>query len=136
MKEKLKDLFSQAKAAREKSYAPYSSKSVGAALLCKNGRIYQGANIENASYGATLCAERAALTCALMNGDREFSAIAIEGGDINSPAKDFFAPCGICRQALAEFCDGDFTVYILGGGEVREFTLSQLLPEAFSLKPN
>lgn len=129
-------LFNSARAAREKSYCPYSKKSVGAALLASSGRIYEGANVENSSFGATVCAERSALISALMAGERKFLAIAIEGGEKDAPPEDFFTPCGICRQTLSEFCGRDFKIYILGkDGKTRSLTLGELLPEAFSLKP-
>jgi cytidine deaminase len=127
-------LFNSARAAREKSYCPYSKKSVGAALLASSGRIYEGANIENSSFGATVCAERSALISALMAGERKFLAIAIEGGEKDTPPDSLFTPCGICRQTLSEFCDGDFEIFILGkDGKTKSFTLGELLPEAFSL---
>ena len=131
--EKLK-LLKFAADERKLSYCPYSKKSVGAALLSRNGKIYLGANIENASFGATNCAERVAMQNAIIAGEREFSAIAVEGGDAGLAPEGFFAPCGICRQALSEFCGRDFKIYLSGKeGETREFTLGELLPEAFSL---
>lgn len=113
------------------AYAPYSGFHVGAALLCADGTVYTGCNIENASYGATNCAERTAFFKAVYDGHRSFSAIAICGG-LGGKISDFCAPCGICRQVMAEFCHGDFQIH-LGGpeGRVQSFTLSQLLPGAF-----
>ena len=124
MKYPIKDAFD----ARNNAYAPYSGFKVGAALLCKNGKVYKGCNIENASYPVTLCAERAAIASAISDGNTEFSAIVIVGGD------DFCPPCGMCRQALAEFADGDFTVVLAKSeNELKVYKLSELLPETFVL---
>ena len=134
MNDRLIELLDSASEARKGSYCPYSGISVGAALLSESGRIYQGANVENASYGATVCAERVALYNALTAGERSFSAIAIIGGEAGCEPRRFFSPCGICRQTLSEFCKADFKVYIIGGeGAVKELTLGELLPDAFSL---
>ena len=121
-----------------RSYAPYSKFHVGAALLGKDGKVYTGCNIENAAYGPSNCAERTAVFKAVSEGCREFEAIAIVGGledEAGKPAiKDFCPPCGVCRQVLAEFCNKDFKILLTNGqGEVKEFTLGQLLPESFSL---
>lgn len=120
-----------AKEAMQNSYAPYSNYNVGAVLLTKNGDIYSGCNIENASYSVTCCAERTALFSAIASGEKEFSAICIVGGK-NGEITDYAMPCGICRQALAEFCNADFKVYV-GKSEydIKEFTLSELLPCSF-----
>ncbi len=116
--------------ARKMAYAPYSEFRVGAALLGKSGKVYTGCNVENAGYSPTNCAERTALFKAVSEGERAFVSIAIVGGRYETIA-DFCAPCGVCRQALAEFCDGDFRV-ILGTPEnVQVFTLGELLPFAF-----
>lgn len=116
--------------ARSRSYSPYSHFSVGAALLTKQGRIYTGCNIESASFSPTNCAERTAFFTAVSQGEREFEAIAIVGG--KEDWDSFCAPCGVCRQVMAEFCTGDFRI-ILGnsGGEIREYTLNELLPFRF-----
>lgn len=115
------------------SYAPYSNFKVGAALLGKSGKIYGGCNVENAAYGPSNCAERTAVFKAVSEGEREFSSICIVGG-LNGQVKDFCSPCGVCRQVLAEFCEKDFEIILVNGqGEVRKFTLGQLLPESFSL---
>ncbi len=125
-----KELMNAAIAAREKAYAPYSGFCVGAALQGKSGKVYTGCNVENAGYSPTNCAERTALFKAVSEGEREFVSIAIVGGRYENIA-DFCAPCGVCRQALAEFCDKDFRV-ILGNGEnLRVFTFGELLPFAF-----
>ena len=126
-----KDLFMLAKDAMKNSYAPYSNYNVGAALLCKNARIYKGCNIENASYSVTNCAERTALFSAIANGEKEFETICIVGGK-NGEITDYAMPCGVCRQALAEFCDADFKVYVGKNEEdIKEYTLSELLPYSF-----
>ena len=127
-----KDLFKLAKDAMKKSYAPYSNYNVGAALLCKNEKIYKGCNIENASYSLTNCAERTALFSAIANGEKEFAAICIVGGK-NGEINDYAMPCGACRQALAEFCNEDFKVYIgIDEDNIKEYTLNQLLPYSFN----
>ena len=99
------ELICKALEVRQKAYAPYSDFMVGAALLCKDGRIFTGCNIENASYGATNCAERTAFFKAVSEGYREFTAIAIAGGDREAQNLKYCAPCGICRQVMSEFCD-------------------------------
>lgn len=128
---KKETLFMLAKEAMQNSYAPYSNYNVGAVLLTKNGDIYSGCNIENASYSVTCCAERTALFSAIASGEKQFSAICIVGGK-NGEITDYAMPCGICRQALAEFCNADFKVYV-GKSEydIKEFTLSELLPCSF-----
>ena len=126
-----KDLFILAKEAMKNSYAPYSNYNVGAALLCKNGNIYKGCNIENASYSITNCAERTALFSAVANGEKEFVAICVVGGK-NGEITDYAFPCGVCRQALAEFCDADFKVFVgKNEDDIKEFTLGELLPCSF-----
>lgn len=119
-------LIKAACAARENAYCPYSGFAVGAALLAASGRIYAGANCESASYGAAICAERAALTTAVTAGERRFAALAVAAGDTPTP------PCGICRQLLAEFGDMWVICADAEGGNIREYALSALLPEAFT----
>lgn len=127
-----KDLFNLAKEAMKNSYAPYSEYNVGAVLLCKNGNVYKGCNIENASYSLTNCAERAALFSAIANGEKCFEAICVVGGK-NGEITDFAMPCGACRQALAEFCDANFKVYVgISEYNTKEFTLEELLPYSFN----
>ena len=127
-------LIELAKKAMLCAYAPYSGYKVGAALLCADGTVYQGANIENASYGATNCAERTAFFRAVYDGHREFTAMAICGGK-DGVISGFFPPCGICRQVMREFCDDDFIVYLPGAGEeYQTLTLAQLLPSGFTAK--
>ena len=132
MKEKYSELIAAAKAAAEKAYAPYSNFFVGAALLTKSGKIYTGCNVENSSFSVTNCAERTALFSAVADGEREFSAVAIvggENGDLSSPC----FPCGVCRQALSEFCDRDMSILIVSKDTYKEYTLGDLLPESFKL---
>lgn len=126
------ELIRQAEAARANAYSPYSGYTVGAALLCADGTVALGCNVENTSYGATICAERVAVTRAVAEGKREFSAIAVVGGKRGEPAETFFSPCGICRQFLREFCGDDFRVLVACKGEIRAYTLRELLPSGFS----
>ncbi len=129
-----RELLNIAIAARDAAYAPYSHFAVGAALLTAAGRVYPGCNIENASYGATNCAERTALFTAVAAGERDFTAIAIAGGAQGEAPLDSCPPCGICRQVLSEFCPPE-TRIILGNREVLTvFTLADLLPQAFEKK--
>lgn len=125
-----RELMQCAVEARKNSYAPYSGFHVGAALVGKSGKVYTGCNIENAAYTPTNCAERTALFKAVSEGEREFSAIAIVGGK-GEQCADFCAPCGVCRQALAEFCDGNFRVLLGTPDDIREYTLEALLPFSF-----
>ena len=132
MKDKTKlyeELMSAAISARDGSYSPYSGFCVGAALLTKGGRVFTGANIENSGYTATVCAERVAFFRAISEGEREFSAIAIAGGKEALPECGV-APCGVCRQVMSEFCDGDFEI-ILFDKELTVYTLDELLPRRF-----
>jgi len=126
------ELVEQAVKAAANAYNPYSHFSVGAALLSKGGDLFVGVNVENASYGLTVCAERSALFSAVSAGCREFSAIAIvASGDVPPP------PCGACRQVLAEFCAGDFEIILatIGNPEVTEvYTLDDMLPHRFELQ--
>ncbi len=129
----MRDLLNKALEARKNSYAPYSGYRVGAALLAKDGTIYLGSNVENASFSATICAERSAFAAAVSAGEQEFCAIAVAGGK-GEKADSAAAPCGICRQVMAEFCDKDFKI-ILGNETVMEqYTLEQLLPLSFQLE--
>ena len=126
-------LLLRAAEAMKKAYAPYSGYCVGAALLCADGTVYEGANIENAAYSPTVCAERTAFCKAVFDGHRDFAAIAVCGGK-NGVISDFFPPCGVCRQVMREFCQDDFVIYMAGpDGEYRAFTLSELLPLSFQL---
>ena len=128
-----KELVKEALAAREFAYTPYSKFNVGAALFCKNGRVFRGCNIESASYTPTNCAERTAFFKAVSEGEREFSAIAIVGGPAGAPPADFCYPCGVCRQVMAEFCGRDFKVYIAKSeSEIRENSLDEIIPFAIT----
>ena len=120
--------------AMKKSYSPYSNFTVGAALLTKDGKIYTGANIENASYTPTICAERNAIFTAVHNGERQFEAIAIVGGH-QGDVKGITAPCGVCRQVMSEFCSPDFKVILVTSkdGDYVEETLGNIMPYMFKL---
>lgn len=118
--------------ARENAYAPYSHFLVGAALMTQEGRLYTGCNVENASYGASNCAERTAFFKAVSEGEHSFSAIAIAGGLKGRDTWDYAYPCGICRQVMKEFCGPDFKIYVVKTEEdYKEYTLEQLLPWGF-----
>lgn len=122
--------------AREKAYTPYSGFRVGAALVTREGRVYQGCNIENASFGPTNCAERTAFFKAVSEGERAFGAIAIVGGPAGTAARVMCTPCGVCRQVMMEFCDPQTFQVILqdGQGGYRAFSLHDLLPYGFGGK--
>jgi cytidine deaminase len=127
-------LVKSAKEAMMRAYSPYSGYKVGAALLCKDGTVYQGCNVENASYGGTNCAERTAFFKAIYDGQREFSAIAICGGK-DGEITGLFPPCGICRQVMAEFCGADFLIYMVGANDTYVTkTLGEMLPCGFEAK--
>ncbi|MCC8042768.1 MAG: cytidine deaminase [Oscillospiraceae bacterium] len=122
-----RELLEGAEKAYLNAYAPYSHFRVGAALLCESGEVYTDCNVENSSYGVSCCAERTALYKAVSEGERKFTAIAIAcDGD------EYPYPCGICRQALSEF-GTDLRVIVGSGGEMKTFTLEELLPSGFSL---
>ena len=126
-------LVSAALKARKQAYAPYSHWTVGAALFTKDGKIYEGCNIENAAYTPTNCAERTAFFKAVSEGAREFAAIAIVGGYDTKEPESICAPCGVCRQVMMEFCDSDTFRVILGtkdGVQVSQ-TLKEMLPYGF-----
>ena len=122
-----RDLLQLAMEAREMSYAPYSGFRVGAALVGKSGKIYKGCNVENAAYSPTNCAERTAVFKAVSEGEREFTAIAIVGG-MGEAIADFCAPCGVCRQVLAEFCGPDFRVVLGTPENPQAFAFKDILP--------
>jgi len=127
------ELVNLAIEAREHAYIPYSGFAVGAALLTKDGKVYQGCNIENSAFGPTNCAERTAFFTAVYEGERDFEAIAVVGGKGGSPVTELCAPCGVCRQVMREFCKNDFKIYLSkGDGTVFETTLAELLPLSFS----
>lgn len=124
------ELVQKAIDAKQKAMPTYSNFHVGAALLTKSGKIYLGANIENASYGLTICAERTAAFNAILEGEREFEAIAIAGD-----SDDYISPCGACRQVLMELCGKDLSVYMVNSkGEYKLSTMEDLLPYSFNLE--
>ena len=125
-----KELMSLAAQAREKSYSPYSGFKVGAALLGSSGKVYLGCNIENAAYTPTNCAERTAVFKAVSEGEKDFVAIAIVGGKGEEIA-DLCAPCGVCRQVLAEFCDKDFRLVLGNPNNIKVYTFEEILPLSF-----
>ena len=118
--------------ARKAAYAPYSGYRVGAALLTESGKVYTGCNIENASYTPTVCAERVAVFKAVSEGETQFAAIAVCGGN-KEEIEGGFPPCGVCRQVLREFCNPEaFRVYLIEqGGAYKTVTLAELLPYGF-----
>ncbi len=126
-----KKLVELAKEAMARAYAPYSGFKVGAALLCTDGSVYQGCNIENASFSPTVCAERTAVFKAVSEGKREFAAIAVCGGK-DGVIGGAFPPCGVCRQVLREFCGDAFPVYLVTESGFETVTLGKLLPHSFS----
>ena len=128
-----RELIRLAHQARERAYAPYSNFLVGAALETREGKVYLGCNIENASYGACNCAERTAFFKAVSEGERDFVKIAIVGGPRGAETCATCAPCGICCQVMSEFCENKTFQVLLEGeaGEILRFTLDELLPLAF-----
>lgn len=128
--ERLQAYKAQAFAARERAYAPYSGYSVGAVVRSKSGALYSGCNVENATYGATICAERVAIASMVAAGERELDlvVVATDGGPLGMP-------CGICRQMLVEFAGPDCAVVAVSPRETRNTTLGALLPEPFKLRP-
>ena len=127
------DLCKKAIDATTNAYSPYSNCSVGAALLTKSGNVYTGCNIENASFSATVCAERVAFSKAISEGEKDFKAIAVAGK--KNDVLTAFSPCGVCRQVMSEFCKPDFKILVVTGEDsFDEYALSQLLPNSFTLK--
>ena len=127
------DLLTIAAQVSKNAYAPFSGFCVGAALLASSGRVYTGCNVENASFPAGICAERNAFFKALSEGERSFERIAVIGVRSGS-IKDFCYPCGMCRQVMAEHCDGGFTVVLMNSvGNIKELPLAKLLPYAFEV---
>lgn len=127
-----KDLVKAAIKVLPNAYVPYSHFHVGAALLCADGTVYTGINVENASYPVANCAERTAFFQAVNAGKREFTAIAICGGK-DGRLEDYCAPCGVCRQVMREFCSPKTFKILLAKSEedIKEFTLEELLPFGF-----
>ena len=124
-------LLAMANEARGAAYSPYSGITVGAALLTADGKVYRGANIENASYSPTVCAERVAFFKAIADGERNFVAIAIAGGEAGKPSKADFPPCGVCRQVMTEFCHPSFRVIWGNSDEYTDKPLSEVMPFSF-----
>ncbi|RLL92166.1 cytidine deaminase [Mesotoga sp. HF07.pep.5.2.highcov] len=122
-----KALIQKAIEAKERSYSPYSKFPVGAALLTKEGRVFVGTNVENSSYGLSMCAERSAIVSAVSNGYRKFRSIAIV-----SDRKEPTSPCGACRQFMVEF--GNFEVILVGEGNIKRTTTFELLPMHFEME--
>lgn len=125
-----RELINAAVAAMQRAYAPYSGFTVGAAVQTESGQIFDGCNIENASYSATICAERTALAKAVSAGERKVGKIAIVGGR-NGKITDFCPPCGVCRQFMAEFCGADTVIILFNGSELKKLQFDALLPNAF-----
>lgn len=122
------DLIALALEARKKAYAPYSRFPVGAALLAESGQVYAGCNVENASYGLSICAERVALFKAVAAGERRFKAIAVV-------TETMATPCGSCRQVLAEFGEDELQVIVADPeGQMKIYALGELLPATFTSK--
>lgn len=117
--------------ARRGAYCPYSGFAVGAALLCADGTVYAGCNIEIASSSPGSCAERTAFFKAVSEGKREFSAIAVAGGAAGREPEFFCSPCGVCRQVMREFCRDDFKIVLTDGKTLELHTLGELLPCSF-----
>ena len=124
-------LIALAREARKNAHCPYSGIAVGAALLCDDGEVFLGANMESASFSPTLCAERVAFGAALAKGKRNFVRIAVVGGKKDENPETLFPPCGVCRQVMAEFCAGDFEILLSDGKAGRVLTLDALLPHRF-----
>ena len=125
------ELIKLAFEAREKAYAPYSNWKVGAALLCKDGSVFLGCNIENSGFTATVCAERTAFFKAISESHYDFEKIAIVGGDANEGSKGYCTPCGVCRQVMSEFCNPDEFIILCAHTEedYKAFTLREMIPE-------
>ncbi len=123
-------LIDTAKQMMKKAYAPYSDFTVGAALLCADGSIYTGCNIENSSFTPTVCAERVAFFKALSEGKNDFVRIAVAGGK-NGVLNDATHPCGVCLQVISEFCSPDFEIILVKDNGFTKYTLKDLLPHGF-----
>ena len=121
------ELIKLAHIAKNKAIPKYSNFHVGAALITEDDKVYQGANIESSSYGLTICAERTALFQALLDGKRDFKAIAIV-----SDSDDFCPPCGACRQVLSDYCSPEMEVILSNKGETKVLKLKELLPFSFN----
>lgn len=122
-------LIDMAKKVKANAYAPYSGFRVGAALMTEDGTVFTGCNVENSSYGATICAERSAMVKAVSEGHHHFIKIAIVGGD----EREYTFPCGMCLQVMSEFMDKDASLIFLSIEGIKEFTLEEFLPNQFIL---
>jgi cytidine deaminase len=129
MKNIEKELIEAAQKVREQAYAPYSNFRVGAAVRTKNGKIYTGCNVESASYGLTVCAERVAIWKAVSEGEKEFVEIAVVAG-----TEELTPPCGVCRQIVWEFCHDIPVILANLKGDSEIVQMSELLPRAFDTK--
>lgn len=128
----MNELIEIAKSAMKKAYSPYSKYHVGASLLCKNGKVYSGCNIENHGI-MSICAERVAFTKAISEGEKEFECIVVCGGK-DSDNLDECLPCGYCRQFMSEFIDSDFTIYVVSqNNKVTSYEMGDLLPYSFKI---
>lgn len=128
------ELMNLAYQARERSYSPYSHFAVGAALLCADGTVYMGCNVENASFTPTCCAERVAFFSAMADGKKDFSKIAIVGAKAGSLPDKIIMPCGVCRQVMLEFCKDDFEILVTDGKDITVCRLGDIMPGAFRLE--
>ena len=127
-----RELIRAAFAAMQRAYAPYSGYKVGAALLCADGKVFTGCNIENAAFSPTVCAERTAFFKAISEGEREFVKLAVVGGK-DGEVSSYFVPCGVCRQVMSEFCNDRFLVIIAKTeDDYLSKSLNDLLPCRFS----
>lgn len=128
-----RELINLALEVRKMSYSPYSGFSVGAALLCKDGSVFTGCNIENSAFSPTNCAERTAFFKAVSEGKRDFEKIAVVGGNSSEDIPlNFCPPCGVCRQVMKEFCSSDFEIIIAKNvDDFQIMTLAEILPLSF-----
>ncbi|WP_299035424.1 cytidine deaminase [uncultured Anaerococcus sp.] len=125
----IKDLIKRALEIKDRAYAPYSNFHVACVVMTRSGRVFEGVNIENASYSPTLCAERNALSTAITEGERDFSYIVVTGDS------DYTYPCGVCRQFIREFADSDTKIIVAKDTEsYKTYTIDELLPESFNKK--
>lgn len=129
---KNEELIAVALDARKKSYSPYSGFRVGSALICRNGKVFSGCNIENSAFSPTCCSERTAIFKAVSEGETDFEKIVIVGGKGDSEPTDFCSPCGVCRQVMNEFCDDKFKIVLAKNiNDYKEYSLDQILPLSF-----
>ena len=126
------ELINIALQSRMKAYCPYSGFAVGAALLCADGSVYTGCNIENSAFSPTVCAERTAVFKAVSEGKTAFVKIAVVGGAADSGVSNYCPPCGVCRQVLKEFCNPDFEIIVaINENDYKVMTLAEILPFSF-----